>query len=377
MKVYFVVGEASGDALGAPLLAELRRRDPDIEAVGLAGDRMQALGMRSLFDIEVTSVMGIGPVVARLPEIVRCVWRTVADVEREAPDVLVAIDSPDFTHAVARRVRRRLPRLPIVNYVCPSVWAWRSGRARAMRDYVDHVLALLPFEPAVLKKLRGPAATYVGHPLAHLAEQDPEPTDGSQRLLVLPGSRRSEHDRLLPIFERSLAILADRGAGFHAVMPVPARFESAVRSRVGGWRTSVDVVTSQPEGASFIGARAALAASGTVSLELALRSVPMVLAYRTDPGMRAISRMVTTWSAALPNLIADRVVVPENIDAFAKPERLARQVQDLLEEGPARNAQLAGLEAVRAAVRTERPASVAAADVVVDLARGQRALTST
>ena len=376
MKVYFVVGEASGDALAGPLLEALRALDADTQAVGLAGDRLSALGIRSPFDIEDISVMGIGPVVKRLPLIVRRVHQTVADVVRERPDVLVIVDSPDFTHAVAKRVRRRLPDLPVVDYVCPSVWAWRSGRARAMRGYVDHVLALLPFEPDALRRLGGPPGTYVGHPLAGIAGAALSPPVEPMRLLVLPGSRRSEHERLLPIFERTVELLARRGSVFEPLMPVPERFVASLRETTATWSVPVEVVAGKPEGGSFEGAMAALAASGTVSLELALRGVPMVLAYRTDAAVRAMVRWIDTWSTALPNLIADRVVVPENIDAFASPERLARQVEDLLTDTPVRRAQMDGLHVVRQAVATDEPASRKAARIVVDVAR-QRLPIST
>ena len=372
MKVYFVVGEASGDALAAPLLEALRARERDVEAVGLAGERLGALGVKSLFDIEAISVMGIGPVVRRLPTIVRRVWQTVDDIIAARPDVLVLVDSPDFTHAVGKRVRARRPDLPIVDYVCPSVWAWRSGRAARMRAYIDHVLCLLPFEPRALADLNGPPGTYVGHPLARIADEPPTAPSDPPELLVLPGSRRSEHERLLPVFARTLSLLLERGNRFAARMPVPERFVAGIRETVAAWDVPVGVEASRTEGASFAGARAALAASGTVSLELAIRDVPMVLAYRTDLPMRAATRFIDTWSAALPNLIADRVVVPENIDAFARPERLARQVEELLADTPGRRAQLAGLADVRQAVRTEVPASERAAEIVLHHAAAQR-----
>ena len=376
MKVYFLIGEPSGDALGAPLLEALKALDDKVEAVGLAGDGLRALGVASLFDIEDIAVMGLAPVVKRLPTIIRRVYATVDDVLQQAPDVLVAIDSPDFTHAVAKRVRTKRPALPIVNYVCPSVWAWRSGRAAAMSRYIDHVLTLLPFEPGELARLGGPKATYVGHPLAELAGGS-EKTEHATRLLVLPGSRRSEQDRLLPVFAATLDVLRRRNVAFDACMYAPERSLDRLRSIVEGWDVPIEVEPSLPRGASYAGARAALAASGTVALELAMRDVPMVLAYKTDAAMRAVSRYVTTWSTALPNLIADRVIVPENIDAFAKPERLARQVEELLADGPVRTAQLAGLETVRGNVATDEPASEVAARIVRAYATGQREPIST
>ena len=165
LKVFLVVGEESGDQLGARLMAALRRQDETIAFGGVGGDRMAGEGFASLFPLHDIAVMGIGPVLRRLPTILRRIRETVAAVVAARPDVLVIIDSPDFTHRVARQVRARLPDLPVVDYVSPSVWAWRPGRARRMAAYVDRLLALLPFEPAIHARLGGPATSYVGHPL--------------------------------------------------------------------------------------------------------------------------------------------------------------------------------------------------------------------
>lgn len=364
MKVFFALGEASGDALAAALLAAARE-GREVEAVGLAGPALQALGVRSLFDISELSIMGLSAVLQRLPQLVRRVYQTVDAVVRERPDVLVLVDSPDFTHAVAKRVRRRLPDLPIVDYVCPSVWAWRQNRAREMAHFIDHVLAILPFEPQLLAELGGPPATYVGHPLAALPEPDDAARTEPPTLLVLPGSRRSETQRLLPTFGATLDVLRRRGAGFDAVLPAVPHLRAQAEAAAATWAVPVRVVDAVPQGAAFVGATAALAASGTVSLELAMRGVPMVLAYELDPVARRMRSLIRTWSIALPNHVADRVVVPENVEEYAKPERLARQVEDLLTQTATRRAQVVGLADMRQRIRTERPAAEAAAEVVL------------
>ena len=369
MKVFFALGEASGDALAAALLDALREAEPDTSAVGLAGRQLEARGVSSLFDITELSIMGVSAVLQRLPQLVRRVHQTVDAVIRERPDVLVLVDSPDFTHAVAKRVRKRRPDLPVIDYVCPSVWAWRQGRARRMAQYIDHVLALLPFEPRLLAELHGPAATYVGHPLADLEEPGVSTPGEVARLLVLPGSRRSETSRLLPIFGETLDLMQRRGARFEAVLPTVAHLRPDVESTAADWSVPVTIVDALPRGGAFPGAHAALAASGTVSLELAMHGVPMVLAYRLDPVARQLRSLVRTWSIVLPNHVADRVVVPENVEDFARPARLARQVEDLLSDTPMRRAQVAGLADVRRAVRTEIPAAQAAANVVLRYAR--------
>ncbi|HSP24232.1 MAG TPA: lipid-A-disaccharide synthase, partial [Saliniramus sp.] len=213
-RVYLVAGEESGDQLGAGLMRALKARlgDREIVFMGVGGGRMAGEGLQSLFPMSDIAVMGILPVIARLPSIVRRVYLTVADVVERRPDVLIIIDSPDFTQPVAKRVHKRAPDIPIVNYVSPSVWAWRPGRARKMKAYVDHVLALKPFEPDAHIRLGGPPCTYVGHPLIErLEELRPAPGerrplgDGPLELLVLPGSRRSEISRLAEPFAHALA----------------------------------------------------------------------------------------------------------------------------------------------------------------------------
>ena len=221
LRVAIVVGEESGDQLGARLMAALKRLSTrPVEFFGVGGERMAAEGMPSLFSLHDIAVMGFGPVVKRLPLIQLRTAETAGAVIAGRPDVLVIIDSPDFTHRVAHDVRATLPNLPIINYVCPSVWAWRPNRARRMASYVDHVLALLPFEPAVLERLKGPEATYVGHPLIDRPEQltatpgeRPSLADGAPpTLLVLPGSRSGEIDRMLALYGRVLDVLSARGS---------------------------------------------------------------------------------------------------------------------------------------------------------------------
>ncbi len=362
-KIFFVIGEASGDALGADLLQALNRKSAnsgiEIIPVGIAGERMSALGMRSIFDVSEIAVMGIVDVLARLPRIIKRVLNTVAAVENEKPDLVVLIDSPDFTHAVAKRVRKKLPNLPIINYVCPSVWAWRQGRARNMAVYVDHVLALLPFEPAALKALDGPPATYVGHRLVRemqgFADENRNAPNGDLPvLLVLPGSRKGELKSLLSTFGDTVGFIHNRGGRFHCIIPAVTHLEEEIRQKTGNWAVKPEIVTGDAQKLdAFRQATAALAVSGTVSLELALAGVPMVLAYKLDAMARPFGFLIKTWSAALPNLIADYVVVPEEVNETATKGRLGRLLERLLIDTPERQAQLAGLATVVKKMQTD------------------------
>ena len=343
-KIFFVIGEESGDALGADLLAALNKKAKnsgiEINAVGLAGPAMEALGVKSLFDISEIAVMGITAVLGRLLTIIRRILNTIAAIERERPDIIVLIDSPDFTHAVAKRVRKKLPDIPIINYVCPSVWAWRQGRARKMTAYIDHVLALLSFEPEILKKLGGPNATYVGHKLAQelkdisIGDRPLAFDDAASELpllLVLPGSRKGEVESLLDIFGDTVALMRKRGLEFECVIPAVDHLADNIRHKTRSWPIKPEIVTGlDAKKDAFAKATAALAASGTVSLELALAGIPMVLSYKLDAIIRPFGFMLKIWSAALPNLIADYVVVPEEFNHTVTPDRLVRQLERLL-----------------------------------------------
>ena len=362
LHVALVVGEHSGDQLGFKLMQALRQRlgADGVRFSGTAGEAMEREGMTSLFPLGDIAVMGILPVVARFPTLLRRGYAVVDAIVADPPDVLVIIDSPDFTHAVARRVRRRLPGLPIIDYVSPTVWAWRPGRARAMRAYVDHLLALLPFEPAAHAELGGPPCPYVGHPLIErLAELRPgTPDEVAARagepplLLVLPGSRRSEIRRLLGPFGNTVAQVAASHSGpVDVVVPAVAPLEADLPAGGAAWPAPARIDTGESaKRAAFRRARAALAASGTVSLELALARVPMVIAYRVSKLEEQLKYIIRASSIVLPNLVLGEKFVPEFLQGDAEPGRLAATLLPLLNDGPARAAQLAGFARVEAAM---------------------------
>ncbi len=372
LKIYLVLGEESGDALGADLLpyleSQAKKLGRTIRVDGLAGDRLTATGQTSLFDIDDIAVMGITAVVARLPTIIRRVRETVTDIVAKAPDVIVLIDSPDFTHAVAKRVRKKLPDVSIVNYVCPSVWAWRQGRAKSMCAYVDHVLAILPFEPKALADLGGPPATYVGHPLVqNIPPQDTvsHPNDEKPVVLVLPGSRGGEVTRMLKPFGETLQILKERGNEFQAVIPAVSRMRERIERETESWPVKPLIVNSEDNATTFTNAHVALAASGTVTLELALNRVPMVVAYILDPAATVLSSLINIWSPSLPNLITDQLLVPEEFNKMVDPQRLARYLEELMMDGAARKRQISGFKNVAKIMKTKRPPGQLAAEIIL------------
>ena len=376
-KVFLVAGEMSGDQLGAGLMRALRARlGEDVRFAGVGGPAMEGEGLPSLFPLSDIAVMGIGAVVARLPGIIRRIYRVVAAIVAFRPDVLVIVDSPDFNHPVARRARRRLPGLRIVNYVSPSVWAWRPGRAPRMRAYVDHVLALKPFEPAVHLRLGGPPCSYVGHPLVErLAELRPGPGEraplgaGPLRLVVLPGSRRSEIRRLMAPFGDTLQRLAERcGRELDVTLPAVPHLAHEIREAARGWAVQPRIVEGEPaKFAAMREAQLALAASGTVTLELALSGVPQVVAYRVSKIEEQYKYLIKVDTIVLANLILGAKIVPERVQWDCTPEKLVDALLPLTRDTPERRRQVDAfgrLDTIMEVDAPETPSERAAAIVL-------------
>lgn len=374
IRVALIVGEESGDQLGAGLIDAIRRKHPDADFVGIAGERMQARGMRSIFPLADVAVMGLGSIVAHLPKVVRRVYQAVDAVLAAGPDVLVIVDSPDLTHAVAKRVARRRPELPIIDYVSPTIWAWRAYRAKRMRAYVDHVLALLPFEPEAYRRLGGPPCTYIGHPLIERLDEL-RPSHGERRplgekpvLLILPGSRRTEISRLMQPFGEAVAKIKEARPDVELLLPAVRHLGEEIAVQVARWPRQPRLIFGEAEKfAAFRRAHAALAASGTVTLELALSGVPMVVAYRVDPIARYLKRFLTVPSIVLANLVLGENAVPEFLDSDGPPHVLAEETLALLSDTEKRRVQITALQRVDAAMALpggEQPSDKAAGIVI-------------
>ncbi|MEX0840782.1 MAG: lipid-A-disaccharide synthase [Xanthobacteraceae bacterium] len=387
LHIFLVAGEESGDRLGAPLMRALKaRHEGEVIFSGVGGQEMAREGLASLFPLGDLAIMGFAAVARGLPLILRRIRQTAAAAIAVKPDVLVIIDSPDFTHRVARRVRAAAPEIPIVDYVSPSVWAWRPWRARSMRAYVDHVLALLPFEPAVHARLGGTPCSYVGHPLverAHLLR--PDAAEAARRLadppvlLVLPGSRGGEIRRHLDIFAKTIDAVGARAGVLDIVIPTVPHLYAGVNEAVAQWPARPRVVVEEEDKhAAFRIARAALAKSGTVTLELAVAGVPMVAAYKVSTIEAMIARrLVQAPSVILANLVLEENVVPEFIQQTCTVENLTAALLPLLSDTPARRRQteaFARLDAVME-IGSASP-SARAADIVLREAGWDRSPSS-
>ena len=363
--IFLVAGEESGDRLGAALIAALRRANPDVRITGVGGTHMAAAGVPSLFPLGDLAIIGFGAILSSLPRILKRIGEAAEAVVAANPAVLVIIDSPEFTHRVARKVRARAPHIRIVDYVCPSVWAWRPWRARAMLGYVDRVLALLPFEPAAMRRLGGPPTDFVGHPLAErVGELRPDAAEGRRRLgdppllLVLPGSRGGEIRRMAGVFGATLGYVAGRVGALEVVVPAVPRLEGAVRAAVASWPVPVRIVTDTAEKhRAFRQARAALTKSGTSTLELALAGVPMIAAYKVSWPEEMVGRLlINVQSYILANLVVGTNVVPQFLQYQCTPESLGGALIPLLSDTPERRQQVEAFARLDTVMNTGGPA---------------------
>lgn len=379
MRIFIVAGEKSGDLLGAKLMAGLRRLAPDAHVEGLGGEAMAGEGLVSLFPLEEIAVMGFVSVAARLPQLLARIEETARAIVAARPDVLVLIDSPDFTHRVAKKVRARAPEIPIVDYVSPSVWAWRPGRAAKMRAYVDRVLALFPFEPAAHERLGGPPCVFVGHPLVeHLDELRPNAEEARARendpavFLLMPGSRRSEIERLMPVFGQALHRVAQHGRRMEAILPAVSHLEGAIREELRSWPYKPQVVLGEREKlAAFRRARTALVASGTATLELALAGVPMVVAYKVSAIEGLAKYFINVNSVVLANLVLAENIVPEFLQGECNETVLSQALAPLFTQGAGRDRQLAAFRTIDRFLTPEsgEPPSLAAARNILEVAQ--------
>ena len=358
MLIYIVAGEASGDALGARLVGALRGRRPDLTFAGIGGERLAEQGMESLFPMRELALMGLIEVLPNIRNLSRRMAQTVADITTRRPALIVTIDSPGFAMRLAERVKPL--GIPIVHYVAPQIWAWRPGRVKKVKERVDRILCLLPFEPVLFDKA-GIPASFVGHPVLESGAGGGDAARFRARhgigaedklLLAMPGSRRMEAKRLLPIFGATLRLLEARLPGLRPVIPVSPVVAELVRDAAAGWPgRPILVETLAEKHDAFAAVRdsggAGLIKSGTSSLEMAVAGLPHVVTYRVNPITAAIiRRLVRVRFASLVNLLAEREIAPEYLQDRATPEALAEALHHLLTDPQAAAEQREGLASV-------------------------------
>jgi lipid-A-disaccharide synthase len=374
--IYLLAGEASGDVLGARLMTAIRAARPDVDFAGIGGPRMEAEGLISLFPMRELAVMGLVEVLPRVRQLQRRLRETVADVTARHPDVIVTIDSPGFALRLLKAIRPL--GLPRIHYVAPQVWAWREKRVRHFPGLWDKLLCLLPFEPEFFAR-HGLAARFVGHPVIESGADCGDAARFRARhglapnapiLVLMPGSRRSEAPRLLPVFGRTLALLADNLPGLVPVVPASAAVAQIVRDAARSWPVPPVLVTElEDKHDAYAAASAALTKSGTSTLELALAGVPMAVTYRVNPVTAAIARrLIRVPHVAMVNLLAQHEIVPELLQEHCTPAALSEIVTRLVMEPGVAAAQRAAFAQVLERLRPpEGLPSAAAAREVLEL----------
>ena len=352
--IMIVAGETSGDILGADLIEAIHALYPDATLSGVGGPAMTRAGFSSLFDMSEIAIMGLGPILANLRRLFGLVDLTAAHACDTRPDMVVLIDSPEFNHRVAARIKKRHADIPVICYVAPSVWAWRRGRARKMARHFDAVLSLFPFESHIFKALSGPPCHFVGHPIVARFQSYAPIADfrgkynipaAGKLLCVLPGSRMSEIRKLAPIFEQTIARVSAQVEDLSVVIPVVAHTREAVRARVADWPVEPILVEEESDKiAAFSAANAALAASGTATLELGMAGLPSVIAYKMGGLMGALlMRVLRVPSAVIVNLVLDAPVMQEFLEDRCTADLITPAVCDLLQDDGLNDAKRAHL----------------------------------
>ncbi|WP_298372150.1 lipid-A-disaccharide synthase [Azospirillum sp.] len=377
--LFLMAGEPSGDALGARLMAAAKRlTDGQVRFIGVGGEKMIAEGLVSLFPMGELTLFGVFELVPHLPNLIRRIDQTAAEIIRQRPDAVIGIDSPGFTLRVAKKVRAAEPGIPLIHYVAPTVWAWKPKRAAKYAALYDHLLAILPFEPPYFER-EGLPCSFVGHSVVESGAGQGDAVrfrsqhglSATDRLVaVLPGSRKGEVSRLLPDFRATLERLLPTHPTLVAVVPTVATVRDRVAAALADWPLRTILVEGDAaKHDAFAAAEAALAASGTVALELALARLPSVIAYRLNPITVALyRRLIRVKYVNLVNLMLDRMLVPELLQEDCRPDHLARAFGRLLDDPQARQAQIDGVaEVARWLGQGDVPPSERAARVVLDI----------
>ncbi|MBR4126147.1 MAG: lipid-A-disaccharide synthase [Alphaproteobacteria bacterium] len=379
MLVYLIAGEPSGDLLASRLMkALIKKTNGKVRFAGIGGETMMANGFESLFDSSELAVMGVAEVIPSIPRIMARIRQTVDDIVAKKPDVVVTVDSWSFSARVNKGLRSLNTGIPQIHYVAPQVWAWKKRRARTCGRYIDRLMALLPYEAKYFQPY-GLKVDFVGHPVVEGGAAKGDGTafrkgndipEQTKLLCVLPGSRRSETKYLLPIFKETIAGLAEKYPEMHIVIPTVVTVEKAVREATADWALPVHIVTGETDRYdAFAACDAALAASGTVALELAMAKVPYTIAYKMNPISSWLARrLVKGKFANLVNILADREIVKEYLLEDCTVENLAAEAEKLLDDEEYRQAQLRDAFNVLKLLGADDPVSPSskAAAVVLD-----------
>lgn len=341
MLIYLIAGEPSGDMLGARLMRALKKKEPDVKIIGIGGENMEKEGLKSLFDISDLAIMGLAEVIPSIPKVLRHIKETVADIEKNKPDVVITIDSWSFSARVHKALRAKKIKVLQMHYVAPQVWAWKKGRAKTMYKYIDRLLTLFPNEPKYFTPYRLPT-DFVGHPVVESSMINAKAEDflnkyqiGSDKkvVLLLPGSRHNEVARLLPVFLEVAKELKAKHPELQFVIPTVKTVAGRVKEMLK-LKGKEDILVLETQEDRYAAARAAvmaIAASGTVALELAVVDVPHLVAYKVPALTAFLARLITDIKYVnLTNILLDKPIIPELLQEDCTKEKLAATAEELL-----------------------------------------------
>lgn len=380
MKIYLIAGEPSGDLLGSRLMRAMRRKDKNVEFYGVGGDTMEAEGLKSLYDISDLAVMGLTEVIPSIPKILRLIKETVADIQKVKPDVVVTIDSWSFSSRIHKALRKLKLGIPQIHYVAPQVWAWKKKRARTMYKYIDCLFTLFPYEPKYFTPYKLDAR-FVGHPVI---ESEAITADGKafrekfnipenkKIITVLPGSRKNEVSRLLPVFMEAAQELHNADKDFYFVLPTVKTVADMVKTELKNYDLPVLVVENQQDRyGAFRASSAAIAASGTVALELAICDIPHIIAYKVAPLTAFLAkRFLHIQFVNLSNILLGREIIPELLQERCVKGNIRNYILDLLHHEDLYNRQMEGFAKVRKILgQGEQKPSQNAADIIFEFAQ--------
>lgn len=385
MKIYLIAGEPSGDLLGSRLMRAMRRKDKNIEFYGVGGDTMEAEGLKSLYDISDLAVMGLTEVIPSIPKILKHIKETIADIQKVKPDVVVTIDSWSFSSRIHKALRKLKLGIPQVHYVAPQVWAWKKKRARTMYKYIDCLLTLFPYEPKYFTPYKLDAR-FVGHPVI---ESEAIAADGSafrkkfnipenkKIITILPGSRKNEVSRLLPVFMEAAQELHNADKDFYFVLPTVKTVANMVKQELQKYNLPVLVVEIQQDRyGAFRASSAAIAASGTVALELAICDIPHIIAYKVAPLTAFLAKkFLHIQFVNLSNILLGREIIPELLQERCVKGNLRNYILELLRQEDLCHRQMEGFAKVRKILgQGEQTPSQNAAEIIFEIIKNNQGL---
>lgn len=383
MKIYLIAGEPSGDLLGSRLMRAMLAKNPEVEFFGIGGETMQREGLKSLFDISELSVMGLFEVLPSLPKILKRFSQTIAEIEKIKPDVVITIDSWSFSSRIHKLLRRKKLNIPQVHYVAPQVWAWKKKRAKTMHKYIDHLLTLFPYEPKYFTP-HGLDTTFVGHPVIESSILWANGNDFRVRynidenariMAVLPGSRHTEVSRLLPVFLNVVRKLKEKHPEFCFVIPTVHTVEDRVKAMVEDSKLPIIIVNNESDRHdAFCASEVAIAASGTVALELAIVDVPHIIAYKLSAMSAWLARrFLKIQFVNLSNILLGREIIPELLQENCNEDKILYNVEELLKKQSLYERQKEGFIKVKEALGLgEQTPSSNVCDIVFDLIKKKK-----